>query len=199
LMNDPYKTLGISRSASMEEIKKAYRELAKKYHPDNYAGNELADLADEKMKEINQAYDAIVTERERGGGSDGAHWDGGTGGTGGSSPYVAVRQALMRNDLDGAERLLNAMGQRDAEWHFLTGTLYYRRGGYDQARSYVNQAVSMDPGNREYRQASARMDQGAGPFRQPQPAGYDSGCGGCDCCDCCTAMVCLDCLCGGCR
>ena len=55
-MNDPYVTLGISRTASDEEVKKAYRELARKYHPDNYVNNPLADLAQEKMKEINEAY-----------------------------------------------------------------------------------------------------------------------------------------------
>ena len=58
-MKDPYAVLGVGQNASDEEIKKAYRELARKYHPDNYANNPLADLAEEKMKEINEAYDAI--------------------------------------------------------------------------------------------------------------------------------------------
>ena len=59
-MRDPYSVLGVSQSASDEEVKKAYRELARKYHPDNYQNNPLADLAEEKMKEINQAYDTIT-------------------------------------------------------------------------------------------------------------------------------------------
>ena len=50
-MNDPYQVLGISENASDEEVKRAYRELARKYHPDNYHDNPLADLAQEKMKE----------------------------------------------------------------------------------------------------------------------------------------------------
>ena len=66
-MNDPYATLGVSRTASDEEIKKAYRDLARKYHPDNYVNNPLADLAQEKMKEINEAYDAIEKQRANGG------------------------------------------------------------------------------------------------------------------------------------
>ena len=62
-MNDPYSVLGVSPDASDEEIKKAYRELARKYHPDNYQNNPLADLAEEKMKAINEAYDAITKQR----------------------------------------------------------------------------------------------------------------------------------------
>ena len=68
-MNDPYSVLGVSPNASDEEIKKAYRELARKYHPDNYQNNPLADLAEEKMKEINEAYETITKQRSGGGGT----------------------------------------------------------------------------------------------------------------------------------
>ena len=74
-MRDPYEVLGVPRGASQEEIKKRYRELTKKYHPDKYAGNELADLAQEKMKAINEAYDAILREREGRGPADGGRYD----------------------------------------------------------------------------------------------------------------------------
>jgi curved DNA-binding protein CbpA len=67
-MNDPYEILGLPHSATIEEIRKRYRELASKYHPDKYAGNELADLAQEKMKAINEAYDTIMRDREGRGG-----------------------------------------------------------------------------------------------------------------------------------
>ena len=58
-MNDPYQILNIPPTATDEEVKRAYRDLARKYHPDNYHDNPLADLAQEKMKEINEAYDQI--------------------------------------------------------------------------------------------------------------------------------------------
>ena len=63
-MSDPYKVLGISRDATDEQVKEAYREMAKKYHPDNYQGSPIADLANEKMKEVNEAYDQIMNERK---------------------------------------------------------------------------------------------------------------------------------------
>ena len=66
-MRDPYSVLGVKPDASDQEIKKAYRELARKYHPDNYVDNPLADLAEEKMKEVNEAYEAIQKQRSGGG------------------------------------------------------------------------------------------------------------------------------------
>ena len=91
-MKDPYEVLGVSRNASEQEIKAAYRELAKKYHPDNYQNNPLADLAQEKMREINEAYDEIVKERSSGRtyGTGGGR----SGGTGQGSLYAQVTRTV---------------------------------------------------------------------------------------------------------
>lgn len=199
-MNDPYSILGVSPDASDEEIKKAYRELARKYHPDNYQNNPLADLAEEKMKAINEAYDAITKQRAgRGsGGYQNAYQQQGNyqrqnrSGSG-ASVYARARQAINLGDLSQAEQLLQSAPSQDAEWHFLMGSIAYRKGWLDEAAQQYQMACNMDPGNLEYRQAYNMMRQGGQAYR---PYGYSYG--GMDSCDCCTTMLCLNCLCGGC-
>ena len=203
-MNDPYQTLGVKPNASDEEIKRAYRDLARKYHPDNYQNNPLADLAEEKMKEINEAYDAITKARSGGGGggysssSSSGSYQGGyqqQRQSQSSDPVFArVRGLINAGAIDQADQLLMSTNVRNGEWYFLRGSVAYRRGWLDEAMQNYQMAVQMDPGNMEYRQAYAMMSQGGQAYR---PAGYGAG-GGMDACDCCTSLMCLNCLCGGC-
>lgn len=201
---DPYQVLGVSPNASDDEVKKAYREQARKYHPDNYHDNPLADLAGEKMKSVNEAYDAILKMRERGNtGSARQHnaysnpygnaystYAGGSG----SSAYAHIRVMIARNDLTGAEYALNAAKDKNAEWHFLMGSVYYRKGFLDKARQHIQQAVTMEPHNREYQTALYQLQSGGYAYR-PGGAGVRNT-AGCDCCDCCAALLCMNCLCG---
>ena len=193
-MRDPYEVLGVSPDADDDEVKRAYRDLARKYHPDNYQNNPLADLAEEKMKEINEAYDAITKGRTGGSGSGYAHSYGGQQRqSAGAGVFAQARQAINRNDLDGAEMLLQGAPSRNGEWYFLMGSIAYRRGWLDEARQNYQIAVQMEPNNMEYRQALGMMRQGGYGY-QPDMAGAN-----CDALDCCTAMMCMNCMCGGCR
>ena len=198
-MNDPYSVLGVSSDASEDEIKKAYRELARKYHPDNYHDNPLADLAQEKMKEVNEAYNEIMRPHNGGGGGGRNGWGGYTPGSGyagassGSAEGAKVRTAINSGDLDYAEELLKAFSARTAEWHFLMGSVYYRRGWLDDALQYYQTASSMEPGNAEYRQALAYMNRGGAAY-SPFGGGVARQ-GGCDACDICAAMMCLNMCC----
>lgn len=194
-MNDPYSILGVSQSATDEEIKKAYRELVRKYHPDNYHNNPLADLAQEKMKEINEAYDSITKNRSSGSYS-GSYKAGNTytRSTGGSAEFNQVRQAINSGDLNLAESLLNSSSNRNAEWNFLMGSLYYRKGWLDEARRYFETAVSMEPSNQEYSQALNYMSRG-GQAYNPYGYGYNQRVNGCSACDICTAFICADACC----
>lgn len=195
-MKDPYEVLGVSPNASDEEVKKAYRDLARKYHPDNYVNNPLADLAQEKMKDINEAYNAITKMRSGGGSADGYSSGSyaGSYNTSSSDPeFAKIRRAVNEGRLDEADGLLNAMSNRSAEWYFLRGAVAYRRGWADEAKQNFRIACQMDPGNVEYRQALARMGNGGYPYRQNGEFNES------DVCDCCTTMMCLNCLCNGCR
>ena len=198
-MNDPYSVLGVSSSASDEEIKKAYRELVKKYHPDNYANNPLADLAEDKMKEVNEAYDAIVKMRTQGGGyrtsgsTGGQNYGGQSYGNQGGYNNVSfqqVRLLINQNNLAEAERILRTSPSQTAEWYYLMGTIAYRRGWMDDARQNFYTACSMDPGNMEYRQALAMLQRGGNAYR---PYGYTTT--HIDACDCCTALMCMNMCC----
>lgn len=185
-MRDPYSVLGVSQNASDEEVKKAYRELARKFHPDNYQNNPLADLAEEKMKEINEAYDTITKQRSGGySGSSSRNYTGYQQSYGSGNPgYIRVRNLINAGDLEGAEQLLYEVGQRDGEWYFLSGSIAYRRGWLDEAMQNYTRAVQMEPNNIEYQQALALMRRGAmGGYR---PAGY----GGTAQCDPCTTYLC---------
>lgn len=196
-MKDPYSVLGVDPGASDDEIKKAYRDLARKYHPDNYQNNPLADLAEEKMKEINEAYDAVTKARSGGSGYSSASYSGGSAYqqsqsyAGGS--YARVRQMINAGDLDGAERILQGEN-KNGEWYFLMGSIAYRRGWLDEARQNYQLACQMEPQNMEYRQALSMMQRGGYAYHSNDMMGTD-----CDGADCCTTMLCMNCLCGGCR
>lgn len=183
-MTDPYKVLGVSTNASEEEVKKAYRELAKKYHPDNYVNNPLKDLADEKMKEINEAYDMIMSGRQ-----NGTHT---SSSTGSGSSFSEIRSMIANGDLQGADLALNSRSDRTAEWHYLKGCISMRRQYYTQARAYLEKAVMMDPHNEEYRAAYQNLAS-----TQAQYGGFNTqrSSSECDTCDICTGLLCADCMC----
>lgn len=191
-MKDPYSILGVSQSASDDEIKKAYRDLARKYHPDNYQNNPLADLAEEKMKEINEAYDVITKQRSgnyhQSSGNYGSYNSAGQNRSYGNQDptYARVRSLINAGNLSAAEQLLFQMPTKTAEWYFLSGSIAYRKGWLDEAKQNFNMAVQMEPNNMEYRQALAMMQQ-RGAY-QPY-ANYSSSE-----CDPCSAYLCLSCL-----
>ena len=200
-MRDPYQVLGIPSTATDEEVKKAYRNLARKYHPDNYHDNPLEDLAQERMKEINEAYETIRNQRKAAQ-SGGQSYGGYTGGY--SQGYNAgayggvwqrVRLAISQGNLNLAEELLNAQTDHNGEWNFLKGAVCYKRGWMDEARRYYETAVQMDPGNAEYQRALDMLN-GNGAAYLPNGYGHvtTGNCAGDNCSSLCAACACMNCL-----
>ena len=199
-MRDPYSVLGVSQNASDQEIKKAYRELARKYHPDNYVNNPLADLAEEKMKEVNEAYEAIQKQRSGGGGyqqQSSGYYQGGYQQQrqygGGNPTFARVRNLINMGDLNAAERLLQEVPQKSGEWYFLMGSVAYRRGWLDEALRYYRTACQMDPTNAEYRQALEYMEGTDDTAYRPGGGSFGTLCGG----NPCMSLCCLWALCNG--
>lgn len=201
-MNNPYDTLGVSPNASDEEVKNAYRDMAKKYHPDNYADNPLQEFADEKMREINNAYDNIMNSRRGGNNVNQSYTRASSQSNGyGGSRFADIRMLIKSKRITEAEELLDGIphNNRNAEWYFLKGSVYYSRGWLDDAYNNFQSACRMEPNNAEYHSAFARMghqQQGYtggynnGQYRQPM---YNNG--GCSACDVCSALLCADCCC----
>ena len=192
MSRDPYEVLGIKPTATDDEVKTAYRNMARKYHPDNYADNPLSELAQEKMQEINEAYDAIVRMRKSGAGGS-ANSGGYRGPNGSPSRYGDIRRMIQQNRIMDAEMLLDGIPaySRDAEWHFLKGSVLYKKGWLEDAYTHFQTACSIDPTNMEYRQACNRVatNRQTGGYRTVD---QNQGCTGCDVC---TSLYCADCCC----
>ena len=198
---DPYQVLGVSRTATDDEIKAAYREMARKYHPDNYVNSPLSDLAEEKMKEVNEAYDLIQKERAGGGGRSSyqsyrnAQYNSTTSDTSShASDYNRVRNLINSGNYSEAETILNGIpaSDRGAEWSFLMGCICVQKGWYFEAQRDFEAACAADPSNSEYRNALNNI-RGAG---QSYGQSYrTSNNGNCSACDMCTGLLCADCLC----
>lgn len=192
---NPYEVLGVSPDATDAEIKSAYRELAKKYHPDNYAQSPLADLAEEKMKQVNEAYDKICEMRKNPSSSSGSSYTSYANSTNAyytNTSYPDVRRLIKEGRLDDAMQILNGVNNRNAEWYYLMGMIFSRKGYTEQAYSYFQTAFRMEPNNAEYQSAL----NNANNRRNYNPSGYNtSNSMGCSMCDICTGILCMNCCC----
>lgn len=196
-MANPYHVLGVAPDASDEEIKKAYRALSRKYHPDANINNPNAAQAEEKFKQIQQAYQQIMKEREQGiygdsgsfGGS--SQGNGGFGGYGWFGDYGSGRsQRQTESDPDSihmaaaanyirsrhyteALNVLSSIDEHTAQWHYYSSIAHYGLGNNVAAMDHARQAVSMEPSNPEYQNLLRQLEMG-GNWYQTRRNPYDS-------------------------
>lgn len=211
-MDDPYRVLGVSPSSSEEEITKAYRSLAKKYHPDLNPGDKTAE---QKMRQVNAAYEQIKNQKhgdatyERSDGTygkgpethaQGPYGNGGPyGGFGGFEDFFsgfggyedsfggqragqgagsqelrAVIQAINMGQYQRALSLLSHVGNRDAEWYYLSAIANAGLDNRVTALNHAAEAVRMAPGNPKYQSLLSQFQQGSYTYRQSgQSYGFD--------------------------
>ena len=189
--DDPYKVLGLERGASDEEVKRAYRRLAKKYHPDLNPGD--AEAA-KKMQEVNAAYEQIKNPDRAGPSqqqSGGGYYDP----LGGYDPFGGYRQQQRRSTDTGdqyqqaayqyirfgryqeALNALNNSANRDAQWYYLSALANRGLGNQVTALEHIRKAVSMDPDNLDYQDLLNQIEHGGSTYRRQAGhyQGFDRG------------------------
>lgn len=195
---NPYEVLGLKPGATQEEIKKAYRNLIKQYHPDQYGDNPLKDLAEEKMREINAAYDTLTKNQNTSNNyssNTNSSYNNSSYSNSSDSSYMfsEIRRLIQSGNYAEAENKLNSTPNRNAEWNFLYGVLLTNKGWFDAGLKHIQTAVNMDPNNFEYRQTLSSLNQRTSAYRNNyyRTTGNNST----NACDCCINLWCLDSIC----
>lgn len=214
MTKNPYEVLGVSPGASDDEIKKAYRELSRKYHPDANVDNPLADLAEEKFKEVQEAYDTIMRERASGngasgGGNYGYNYGKNTSGYNGYGTgyqntqqdprYQAAVNYINNRRFREALNTLDQISERPALWYYLSGCANAGLGNNILARDHAAQAVNMEPNNLQFRQLLNQLEFSARRYQNsPYGNGYGMGGSSCGtgnfCCDLFILDSCCECM-----
>lgn len=222
-MSDPYQILGISRDASEEDIKKAYRNLSRRYHPDANINNPNKDKAEEKFKQVQSAYQQIMKEKEQGTGayeygSSGHGYEdfGGFGGFGfGGGFYGAHSRQQAESDQDDlymraaanyinsrhyreAINVLDGIADKDARWYYYSAIANAGIGNNVQALEYAQKACSLDPGNSQYQNLVDQLEYGGNWYQSRQsPYGQPVNLGNNFCFKLCIANMICNLCCGG--
>lgn len=202
MARNPYEVLGISPNASKDEVKKAYRELSRKYHPDANIDNPLANLAEEKFKEVQEAYDTIMNPQAHS--SNGYGYGGGNAYSGGYSseetedPKMrAVYNFISSRHYREALNVLGDISDRTASWYYASGFANAALGNNIVAKEHAAKAVNMEPNNLEYRRLMNRLNGNTQAYQDSAyGSGYGNGksftCGTPGCLGCGTGSICCD-------
>jgi len=183
-MENPYEILNVKKGATKDEIRRAYKKLAKQYHPDQYDDNPLRDLAEERMREVNEAYDTLMKSasesnthsssrsssysNQRSYENQSSHTNNNYNQQNYQSQniYENIKNDIYSGNLRSAEQKLNTVKTRDAEWNYLMGILFSKKGWNDSAKRYLSVACRMNPSHPEYRNALEQTNFSTTSYRQ---------------------------------
>lgn len=218
-MNDPYSILGVSRNCTDEELKKAYRSLSRKYHPDANINNPNKEQAETKFKEVQQAYDQIMHERQYGSSADNSYDGYGYDGYGpfrgfygqyrqagpqtGSESQEDLHMRAAANFINGgrykeALNVLNGISSRNAQWYYYSAIANSGLGNNVIALQHAKEALHLEPSNMQYQMLVRRLESG-GSWYQQQQGGYQTtfSMGNNFCLKLCILNALCNCCCGG--
>lgn len=200
MSNTNYEILGISESATDEEIKERYRELKKKYNEERWLEGEAGNQAARMLEKVDAAYEDIMRDRRET-----------RRNTEGENAFEEVAELIKKGDIAGAQGKLDSFNERNAEWHYLQSVVFYRKNWLNESKKQLEIAMQMDSGNQKYREAYENLksraeytQQTGGATINPNPAA-DEQMGGNFCANCasfCYTFLCVNCLfnlCCGCR
>lgn len=203
MQDNPFVILGISENSTQQEIQEAYDRLHKKYAEERFLEGEEGAEAAKMYTKVEIAYrDAMDYIHNKSFGEDSTEFF--------SENFDDVMACLKRGDTSEAQKLLDNMTNRGAEWHFWQAAVYHRKNWFDESRTQLKIALELEPNNKKYKDALDKLEQqqnAKNPFNEKNAqapnnrsyAGQDNmNVGGC--CDCCSSLICADCcceLCGG--
>lgn len=193
-MRDPYEVLGVSRSASEDDIKKAYRKLSRKYHPDANINNPNKAQAEERFKEVQRAYDTIMNKASSGSrssygssrssfygfddfgfGDSGDDWrrarNEGSRTSTEDTRLAAAQNFIINGMFKEALRTLGDIDTRSGRWYYLSAVANLGVGNKIIAMEHIEEAVKMEPNNMEYKKMQSRM-QGSSDWYVQRGTGY---------------------------
>jgi molecular chaperone DnaJ len=196
MIANPYKILEVSPNASNEEIKKAYREQSRKYHPDSYVNNPLAGLAEEKFKEVQEAYDQIMKERENGSNPYSSGYSYGqtnyNNSTDGDTQMNAAATYLNARQYREAMNVLAGISNHTARWYYYSAIANAGIGNNVMANEHITQAMNMEPNNSEYTNLYNQLQWQNQRYNGTR---YNNGAGGYNAGNLCCDLWCADSLC----
>lgn len=200
---DPYEVLGIPRTATDQEVKKAYRALSRKYHPDANVDKPNAKMYEEKFKQTQQAYQTIMDERQHKNSSGyGDFYNRNTSAGAGDENSVHLQAAVnfIRNGrFTEAVRVLEGISNRNAQWYYVSAVAHSGAGNNGMALQYARTAAQMEPNNYEYQKLVQQLESPGFSYQQMQQPYMGGGFDDSGCVRCCAANILLnlilDCCC----